>query len=149
MGTVAYLDARNGFRGVKFGEPPKPGMVLIENDDNSKFYRRESDDMTMGSGRCSEIVYGFYKNQLYTVLLKTKGIIDSQALLGSLRAAYGSGDQPNEYLDRYFWRGTFVRVIYDENVITHGASAVLDCIAISAQKEADEKAAAARSGGNL
>jgi hypothetical protein len=149
MGSIAYLDARNGFRDLRFGQSLASGMTLIENDRDTKFYRRASDDMKMGGGSLSEITYGFYKGHLFTVMLKALGIVDSQALLDTLRAAYGPGNKTNQFLDNYFWRGNDVMVMYEESPITHDATAVINSLPISAQKEADEKAAAARSGANL
>ncbi len=149
MGSVAYLDARNGFRDMKFGEPPKSGMVLTEKQGDLKFYRRASDDLTVGSGRVAAITYIFYKNRLFTVMLQTKGIMNSQALLATFRAAYGPGDKPNEFLDAYLWSGKIVSVSYNENLVTKNATALIKNRAIARQKHSDEKAAAERSGGNL
>jgi hypothetical protein len=148
-GSTAYLDARNGFRDMKFGDPPKSDMILIENDGKQKFYHRKSDDLTVGVGELSEITYGFYKQQLYIVWLKTRGLPDSQALLTTLTSAYGAGQQSNEYLEEYVWNGSVVTAIYEQNQINGSASTVISSIGISAQKAGDEKAAAARSAGNL
>jgi hypothetical protein len=149
MGSVSYLDGRDGFRDVKFGDPPKEGMALIENDGQLKFYHRSSDDLTVGTGRLSGITYGFYKGRLMSVLLSTRGLVDSRALLATLQAAYGPGDQQNEYLEEYFWLGNVVRAVYSQKPISNDATADISNEAISAEKASDEKTAAERSGGNL
>jgi len=149
MGSIAYLDARNGFRDMRFGDAPTPGMTLIEDGGDTKIYRRASDDLSIGSGRLSFLVYSFYKNRFCEAMLKTRGILDSQALLETFRAAYGPGYQANEFLPEYSWFGVVAGVEYDENSITHDASAVLLSNAISAEEQADKKAAAKRSGANL
>jgi hypothetical protein len=62
-GSVAYLDFKNGFRDLKFGDPPTENMVIVEDAGESKYYRRTGDDLTIGGARLSSLDYGFYKNR--------------------------------------------------------------------------------------
>ena len=70
-GTLSYLDFKNGFRDLKFGNPPTPDMHLVEDSGNLKFYRRTDDDLTIGGAQVHQINYGFYtrlwpfRNQLF------------------------------------------------------------------------------------
>ena len=140
-GSIAFLDQLNGFRDLKFGEPPKSSMILLEDDGDLTFYRRDSDDMKVSDGELSEITYGFYKQQLFTVTLKTKGSANSKALLTTFNSAYGAGRQPTDYLQEYYWFGTTVNATYDENLLTGDASATISNIRLSAEKNRDQKAA--------
>jgi hypothetical protein len=124
-------------------------MTLIEHDGDMNFYVRHSDDMTAGAGQIYGISYGFYRNQLFTVMLKTKGIANSRALLDTLRSAYGAGKQPNEFIPRYFWMRQIVEALYEENLTTHNARAFLSSIDLSEALQTDEKAAAMRSGSSF
>jgi hypothetical protein len=96
-GSLAYLDYKNGFRDLKFGDPPRADMVLKEDSGDSKYYARPSDDLSIGGAQLSHLIYGFYKNRLHAVQVGTKEIINSQALLEVLRQAYGRASQPNQF----------------------------------------------------
>jgi hypothetical protein len=61
-GSLAYLDFRNGFRDLKFGDPPTQDMRAFEESGDTKFYRRSSDDLIIGNAKIKEISYGFYKD---------------------------------------------------------------------------------------
>ncbi len=117
MGTLAYLDARNGFRDLSFGSAPVAGMTLVEDHADEKYYQRPTDDLSVGSGQLTSITYAYYRNQLFSVDLRAKGLANSRALLDTLNAAYGEPEQQNEFMQRYFWSGGTDQALYDENAI--------------------------------
>jgi hypothetical protein len=148
-GSLAYLDYKNGFRDLTFGDPPKAGMVLREDSGDSKCYLRPSDDLSIGGAELSEIVYGFYKNRLHAVRMITRGYSNSRALLDVLRQAYGPPRRPNQFMENYRWRGSMVTVTYDENSITREADIWLFSEPLIAEQEADKKAKARKGMGGL
>jgi hypothetical protein len=141
-GSLAYLDFRNGFRDLKFSDSPPQGMRVVEDHGDTTYYTRPSDDLTIGDARIKEMTYGFYKGQLYSVLLQTEGLINSHALLEVLRQAYGSGSRPNQFMDRYIWEGSRVVLYYDQKPISDDAIAIFSSVPLKSEKEADEKAKA-------
>jgi hypothetical protein len=148
-GSLAYLDFRNGFRDLKFGDPPTQDMKVFEEGGETKFYRRSSDDLTIGNANIEEISYGFYKGRLYSVLLQTGGLINSRALLAVLREAYGPGSRPNQFMDRYLWDGSKVLLYYDQKPISDDAITMFQSVPLRNEKAADEKAKARKGAGGL
>jgi hypothetical protein len=145
MGTLAYLDERNGFRDVSFGGAPLLGMRLVEDDGDEKFYTRPADDLSVGNGALASISYGYYKSQLFSVNLNAEGLVNSRALLDTLEAAYGKPYQPNEFMQRYTWLGSSVNALYDENPINGDSHATIMNKALLAADQAAGKQKAAGS----
>jgi hypothetical protein len=141
-GSLSYLDFKNGFRDLKFGDPPTSGMRLAEEKGHTTVYQRPGDDHHIGNANVHEILYVFYKGRLSHVLLKTKGFSDSRALLDVLRQAYGSGHRPNRFLEEYYWFGSRVDLSYHENATTNDASVLFASIPLKQEQEADDKAKA-------
>jgi hypothetical protein len=117
QGSLAALDAKNGFRDVKFGMPLKayPGMVLIpfDPDDNYQRYLRKSDKLQMGDIPLKEVTYLFYKSRLINVQVWVYGIENREKVLQALSYAYG---QPSmKYKPKRDWFGKKVEMYYIEN----------------------------------
>jgi hypothetical protein len=142
LGSLAYLDFKNGFRDLQFGDLPSPDMRLIEDHGDTTYYTRPRDDLMIGQSQLSWVAYGFYRGRLYTVLLSTVGLTNSRALLEVLRQAYGRGTRPNPFMERYYWNSTHVVLSYDENPLSHDATVVFSSVPLESQKAADEKAKA-------
>jgi hypothetical protein len=141
-GSLAYLDFKNGFRDLKFGDPPAADMVLKEDSGDSKFYVRPQDELGIGGATVNRIAYGFYKERLSSILIETKGLTNSRGLLDVLRQAYGIGEQPNRFMNSYTWRGSRAIVSYDENSITHNATVWFFSAPLISEEQADKKAKA-------
>ena len=151
MGSIAYLDARNGFRDVTFGSSVSkyPGMVLVERDGDMKVYKRPKDDLTLGEGRLQSILYFFYKDQLSEVMLETVGLVNSRAALAVLSHAYGPGGQANQFLETYVWPGQRVGLLYDENPITKDAIMTFRNHELIAKEGTDKNAKAKKAASGL
>jgi hypothetical protein len=143
------LDFKNGFRDLKFGDPPTSDMVLKEEHGDTKYYARPSDDLTLGGAQLQHITYGFYKDRFYWLLLETKGFVNSRAMLDVVRQAYGPGYQGNRYIQEFAWFGSRVSGLYNENLATSEGRMALSSKPISAEREADQKAKARKGVGNM
>jgi hypothetical protein len=140
QGSLSYLDFKNGFRDLKFGDPYPQDMRLIEESGETKYYTRASDDLTIGRSLVRRIVYGFYKGRFYAVLIDTEGYTNSRALLEVLREAYGPGTRPNRFMDTYYWNGARVLLSYDEKPLSHEATVIYTSVPLSDEKKAEDKA---------
>lgn len=142
--SIDALSDKYGFRDAQFESPLTAfrGLTLVESGTNTKTCARATDAKKIGGAQISSIHYSFYKGKLLAVHLKTKGLINSQALLEALVAQYGPGEQPNEFLKEYLWPANRVLMSYKENAITNDASVIMMSNYLSDQKEADEKKAA-------
>jgi hypothetical protein len=137
------LDQKNGFRDLIFGADTTALATRVRQpakNPNVRIYSRPTDELKIGGAELVDIYY--YKNHLSDVLIHTKGISNSRALLEALESTFGSAVQPNRYLKDYSWRGKVVFMNYDENSITNDASVFITSQAISKQKREDDAAAA-------
>jgi hypothetical protein len=138
-GTLAYLDAKNGFRDLTFGDPPTPEMDLVTDAGDLKTYVRPSDDLTLGGAQLQTIGYRFYKDCLYSVAIIAKGYANGVAILEVLRQAYGKGEQPNQFLDEFLWRGRRVWVLYGRQRVTETTDVLWQSVPLDRERQAAEK----------
>ncbi len=122
--NLKALDEKNGFRDYKFGDSLSKfaNLNLIEatKDSLTGYYIKTDDKLTIGENAV-EIIYAFYRGQLYSVIIKTKGYINSRGLLKTIEELYGKGYQSNQYMEKYYWFGKECTASYDENSATHDA----------------------------
>lgn len=139
-GSLAYLDARNGFLDMTFGdsfEKHAAKLVLVEKGD-TLYYRLKSPVKSLGDAKLHDLAVGFYKGRMSDVMIRTKGYVNSRAILKVLTANYGDPYQPNEYLEEYYWFGNVVRVSFDQNSISDDATVWISSIAEYERYEADK-----------
>jgi hypothetical protein len=86
---------------------------------------------------------------LESVLIETKNIPNSVVMLDVLRQAYGQGNRPNQFMDRYMWRGTRVFVWYDRKPISNDADILFQNEPLHRQRQAEEKEKARKGVGGL
>ena len=149
LGTNPGSQSEPQFRDLTFGQAPTSDMVPAGADSGLPCYARPSDDRSAGSGQLSSLKYCFYNNQLLDVVAETKGLVNSQALLQTLQAKYGEGEQPNEFIPLHHW-GLFsplywskrLDIIYNQNLVTDDATVLYESAAVSAERDAAKGKAA-------
>lgn len=117
-GFSRALDEKNGFRDLQWGARPEsiPGL---------QGSMRENEDLELGAAHLESIRYLFQDaGGLSTVILTTRGFINSQALLDALKAHFGHGSQDNPYIPTYEWFGDKTCVRYERNLATDDAQAI-------------------------
>lgn len=112
---------------------------LVEVEKN--YYKCTTEDLKLGNYKLSEVNYCFYKGQLSAITIDTKGYENSVGILKIFQVAYGKGTKSNEYIERYYWNGVKVLMLYEQNSITNDAVIFIWCNKLNALKEADEKKA--------
>ena len=117
------LDEKNGFREVKFEmlKDSIKNLIEIETD----WYYKSDENLTLGEYSLYSVNYGFYKNQLAYISIKTKGYSNSRGVLSILQKAYGNGYKSNQYIEDYSWYGSIANMVYKENSITNDASILM------------------------
>lgn len=115
-GTISYpaLDEKYGFRDVRFETDTTQikDLKAIERKGNRTVFVRPTDSNKVGDAKVARITYGFYKGQLADVILTTKGIESSRALLAALEGQYGSGIAVATGSQDKVWNGQRVRMTY-------------------------------------
>ena len=66
-------------------------------------YWRPEQDLTFGNAPLDGIVYGFWQNQLYSIMMWVDGRIGYQRLRNDLFEKYGPGSQNKPDAERYIW----------------------------------------------
>jgi hypothetical protein len=141
--NVKALDKKNGFRDVAFGADiaTLTGFVGHDSPGDTKLYSRPTDELRVGTATLSSIRYIFYKGQLCNVVLETKGLPNSRAMLASLRDLYGPGKQFTRHVaQRFDWQGKAVQMSYQENLLSGDAVVSMSSQPFTQQQSADEAA---------
>ena len=127
-GTLRYLDAKNGFRDVKFGESEKdiPNLILKSSDDarGLKTYTRSDETLSFNGVPLKSVEYTFLKGELFQVVAKwsveEKGAVLKNSATTSLApfcaSLYGPARRHAAKKDsaEYVWRGKQVELILNE-----------------------------------
>lgn len=121
--NLKALDDKYGFRGAKFEMPFDSFKDLVEVEKG--YFASTSEVLTLGEFQLEQVVYSFYKGQLYFIGIKTKGYINSTGVLKILQTAYGKGYQDNQYIEKYIWFGKKLTMSYDQNSVTDDATIYL------------------------
>lgn len=124
QGSLAALDAKNGFRDVKFGASIKsyPGMTLAEDDyplATTKTYVRKADKLRIGDVKISTIFYRFFKGHLSDVSFILNGKKESDELLKAFEYLYGPHQTENNWTK---WETGKILVWYLPNEAMDGST---------------------------
>lgn len=144
------LEEKYGFRDAQLEADTSAfrDLVLVEKNKNDQLYHRSGDKMTVGDAQLDEIAYFFHRGKLSSIKIGTKGYTNSKALLNALRAQYGFGERPNQYMEKYSWSTKRVLLVYEE---TSEGDAQVDFISkvMNQRQQQDEAHAAKKAASDL
>lgn len=149
-GTIAALDAKNGFREVTFGTKIKLGKewVKLEESKGLTIVTRTSDRKELGKAKLEGIAYGLFDEKVIIITILAKGD-NASAVLDALKAAYGEPEQPNEFIKDYIWRGSQVVLSYSLNEFSRVANCTMLSIPLYEEYQQKQKQAAAAAADDL
>ena len=116
-------DGPTGFRGLMWGTKfstvqeefvhsrTNPSLGGIE------YYTRKNDEMTTEGATLDRIEYGFWQDKFCSVKVYFSGPTNFSSVKGALFKRFGSGTQPNDFIEAYFWFSfpeTLINIGYDE-----------------------------------
>lgn len=127
-GTSEYLDEKNGFRDVTFGQSDADfsNLIFKEKDEKQQLvtYTRTGDVLSLESVPLETIEYTFFKGQLSQIMLKWQvqhresvlAVPPSSEMAVTLSTIYGRPKRRATQKDctRYFWGGKKVEIIMHE-----------------------------------
>lgn len=147
----AFDKEPDGFRGIKWGTSINDykGMVLIETDGDTKFYKKKGDKLSIGEAELNKITYIFYKGKFYSVFIKYEGIGNFDKLKETFTSQYGAPNQPNQYMDDYYWYGDKVDISFSFTQVTDKGYVLTSYTPIEQEREADKKAKAQQGASDL
>jgi hypothetical protein len=145
--AMAFQNEPSGFRGIDWGAPVENFQDQLSGKDapttpGLAFYQRKDDKMSIGAAQLTRITYVFYKGRFEGAQIQTaEGASYPGALRDALVAQFGPGDQPNRYIDRWFWRGTQAMILLDCTARL-SCRAHISSRAMFEEQQRDKKAAA-------
>jgi len=149
--SLKNLEEKYGFRDAHFEADTTDfkDLVLLGHDKNSSDYTRTGDSKTIGDATLKDIHYSFYKGKLESIILKTEGYNNSQALLAALQAQYGPGDKTNPYRKYYLWGSKRVLMSFTQNSVNDDGSVLITSRVVYAKQKTDDAAAAKKAASDL
>lgn len=105
----AFENEPAGFRGIDWGAPVDSviqELRVVDDSEDSKFYIRPTDKLAIGGAVIESISYIFYKGKFHSVQIKANGRGNDAAFRDAMFATFGRGTHPNQFIERWFWRGT-------------------------------------------
>jgi hypothetical protein len=152
--VIAFQNEPDGFRNIKWGTniSELSGMSVVETHPDLKFYSKDGDKMAIGNASLDEIVYGFYKDQFSNVLIYFHSLSAFLALKDALFEQYGSGSQPNQFMERYYWMdliGGTTTITLDFSKVSDKGTLSFQSKKLLKKQQADEKQKAKAAKGDL
>ncbi len=106
------------FRGIKWGSNIRdlPDMKLLAEEGDLKFYEKTNDRMKIDNVDADKIIYGFYKDRFYNVMIYYSSLAHYTRMRETLSNTFGKPFQPNESEQKLFWNGEHVNLLlhFDE-----------------------------------
>ncbi len=90
----SYPNEPIGFRGIAWGTPlskNKDEMVYVKSNAGVDSYSRKNSKMSIGKAQLSELYYGYSKNGLLAVYIKTSNKKDQALLQKEFKKQFGTG----------------------------------------------------------
>lgn len=128
-------NAQPAFRDLYWGDPvDKLGPVqLIREIDGVEMYRRQDEDLDLGSLRARNIYYGFWDGRLMTIMFSTT---DVRRTYDVLVAKYGEPLMSNPIIKDAGWMTNDTIVSFEEDIVRNRANVILASIKIMEEHEA-------------
>ena len=113
--AFAFQNEPEGFRGLKWGDPPGEDMVIITLSRYGRTeYKRVEEKLYMGEAKLEQVVYCFYLDEFMTVFLHFRGEDNFSLLKTICREKFG--EPTDEKYNQLIWMtlggGTTVMISY-------------------------------------
>lgn len=126
--ALAMENEPSGFRGIAWQTPFAANaaeMTLLDKSGDDKLFVRKGDKMSIGAASLDKLQYAYWRDMFSGVYLGTKGSANKNALIDAFKAQFGTPRKPNEYLDKYLWKGETTIISLDCNSITNDCTALI------------------------
>lgn len=136
--VFAFQNEPEGFRGLKWGDPPTEEMEWFMEAAGTDAYLLPDDKMALGNANLYMIAYTFYENQFLAVALYFKGEDNYDLLQTICEERYGE-DEMDEGFYETTWQGQKGFVSLDYDYVEEEGYLVLGNTILTLKKTADEK----------
>lgn len=80
-----------------------PDLTFLAQDGETKFYTKEGDVKKLGETDIESVVYGFYQDHLYSVMVYFDSAERFAKLKNTFTEQHGTPYQPDQSARKYFW----------------------------------------------
>lgn len=136
----AFQNEPDGFRGLKWGNPPTEDMKVVgkNEDEDTKYYTRFADKKGIGDAKFYLLRYGFYKNRFYDVMGFLRNKDDYDILKTICEEKFG--EPTEEGYCRLNWHGEKAAVaLYYDIIEESGYFAIIGWQIFLEKYKADEQ----------
>lgn len=118
--TEAPDRQQEGFMGIAWAANIRdlPGMKLMGEDGEQKFYSREGDKVEIHGIVPDKVVYGFYKGRFYNVTVYFSSMKSFERIRDQFGREHGNPFRPDESGRKFFWASNKINILltYDESL---------------------------------
>jgi len=95
----------NIFRNIEWGMPLEKyqEMILVATSEQRKFYKRKEERFRIRTAEIEREIYGFYKNQLISITITTRGQQNFENLKQIVFEEFDEGIQFDDSIPEWFW----------------------------------------------
>ena len=142
---IAFQNEPEGFRGLKWGDPPGEDMTYVGPVTKLEVYRNSLEKMQIGEVPLNDVLYCFYENRFGVVNLSFSEEKNYDTLKVILKVRYG--EPTDERFNKCIWFGRKSAIHLSYALRTEKGSFTLSSVPIftermkAAKEEAAEKAA--------
>jgi len=138
--SFAFQNEPDGFRGLKWGDPPMEGMKYIREIVGSKGYVLPDDRMFIGDAELCDIIYLFYgqPEQFESVSLYYKGKSNYYLLETICKERFGEDELREGFYD-FTWSGQKALIILSYDIIDNEGYLSISSMVITLENIAAEK----------
>lgn len=121
--VFAFQNEPDNFRGIKWGTNIKSlyGMKLCEKS-TVTWYKKEYDKLKIGDAQLENVLYGFYNEQFFTVMIIFSGYTNYNMIRNTLFNQYGNAFRENQNVENDLWSGIYVTIFMEYNSILEKGS---------------------------
>jgi len=115
-----FQNEPDGFRGLKWGDPPSEDMEycrFLDSDFDITTYERWKDEMQIGGAELDDINYSFYKGRFMAVEIEP-GYDNYDALKDVVMLKFGDGTviKKDLYNEKIVWSGDLATIILEKSI---------------------------------
>ncbi len=145
LGTFAFQNEPDGFRGLNWGDPPSKDMKLLgEVRNRANVYELPDDKMFLGSVPLFLVGYIFYEDRFMTGLMYFKGKDNYDLLESICKQRYGEDADVGFYTIQWIDQKSFIFLKYDyadeEGSLSISSTSIMGEAEKAEKKEEAEKA---------
>ncbi len=140
LGTVAiaFQNEPDGFRGLKWGDPPTEDMVYIDTNNNIKSYTRPGDKLGIGNAEFYILEYDFYEGRFIGIFALFINKDNYDILQTICEEKFGKPTE-RDYYELHWWGGEISLIHLEYDPIEENGCFIIESYQICLEKYKADK----------